>query len=402
MKFESKNQIILPLLLVFFFAAVVVFNIHIHTEQQFSFLAKSFLKLKPYFTEIPQTLEDTAPFANKHYWPLGPLPSIVLLPFVFIFQLFKAFFYQGYMQIALVVGVYYLTYKISGQFSFSKEDSLYLAFAFCFASTFLGVAMMPWSWYFSQVLATFLLFLFLFEFFAGKRPLILGSIAGALLLTRITASLVFLVYIFDLLYDKKTGNKLKNAAHLMTPYFLALVLLSAYNYIRFQSPFEQGYAFQIIPDFAKEARDLGILSLAHLPSNLYYFLLAGPLPVFRDGASHILKFPFISANQWGMSLFVTSPYFVFLLFQKFRDKLAINLIAVSALIFIPISLYYGIGYRQFGYRYSLDFLPLLFVVFVKKYFEAKQKLSFNLKLIIIFSALANLYLFLTIWGILPS
>ena len=39
--------------------------------------------------------------------------------------------------------------------------------------------------------------------------------------------------------------------------------------------------------------------------------------------------------------------------DRFTKLLLIGILAVA----LPVFLYYGIGWRQLGYRYSLDFLP---------------------------------------------
>ena len=151
---------------------------------------------------------------------------------------------------------------------------------------------------------------------------------------------------------------------LFTPISVAVILLFSYNFIRFGNIFEQGYSMQTVPDHAVKAREYGIISSVHIPGNLFYFLLAMPLPVFKDNLSHVLKFPYIEMNHWGMSIFVTSPIFLYLFNLSYKDKLSRLLIITTIIIAVPIFLYYGIGYRQFGYRYSLDFLPLLFTVLI--------------------------------------
>ena len=64
-------------------------------------------------------------------------------------------------------------------------------------------------------------------------------------------------------------------------------------------------------------------------------------------------------------------------------------------IALPVFLYYGIGVFQFGYRYSLDFLPYLFLILIKNYKEQKGNLNYGLKAVIIATTLFNLYLLAT-------
>ncbi|OGM26872.1 hypothetical protein A3D00_03220 [Candidatus Woesebacteria bacterium RIFCSPHIGHO2_02_FULL_38_9] len=391
---KLSNHLFFALIIVFF-SFVFIFNFSPHGDQQFSYLANSFLSGKLYFTQEPQSWGDTSLFLGKYYWPLGPFPAILLMPLVYLFNFFGSFFYQGYLQFFLVLAVFILVYKISLKTGYSKQDSRLLAFAFCFASVFMGVAFQSWSWYFSQVIATFLLFLAMFEYLTRRRPAVIGIIIGLVLATRITASLALVFFVLSEVFShNKISSKIRNVFKLVTPGAFFLILLFIYNYQRFGNIFEQGYKFQILVEPLVKAREYGIVSISHLSGNLYYFFISGPLLVFRDGISHVLKYPFIIANPWGMSIFVTSPYFVYLFFLKYKDKISRLLLITIVVISIPIFLYYGLGFSQFGYRYSLDFLPFLFYMLIRNYRLVNRKLSFGFKIFILLSGFFDLYLFL--------
>jgi len=68
-------------------------------EQQYSFLANSFLKLKTYFIDntifLPKAeyLSDVTFYEGKYYWPGGPFPAVILMLFVWLFGLFNLFFF---------------------------------------------------------------------------------------------------------------------------------------------------------------------------------------------------------------------------------------------------------------------------------------------------------------------
>lgn len=53
---------------------------------------------------------------------------------------------------------------------------------------------------------------------------------------------------------------------------------------------------------------------------------------------------------------------LFLLFKaKLNDKLVKTSLFTVLLTLVPILTYYGIGYKQVGYRYALDFFPFLLI-----------------------------------------
>ena len=100
-----------------------------------------------------------------------------------------------------------------------------------------------------------------------------------------------------------------------------------------------------------------------------------------------------------MSIFITSPFFVYLFFISLKDKKIKWLLFTSFFIALAVFSYYGIGYNQFGYRYSLDFLPFLFFALMLGCHEKFAKINSFLKFIIIAGALFNFFLFLTMFNI---
>jgi hypothetical protein len=363
-------------------------------EQQFSYLAKSFLAGRLDINNFPTGFADTSFFNGNYYWPLGPFPAILITPLVYIAGIFKTLFLHRYIHWLLVMGVFYFIYKIARKLKFSKTDSLILSFAFNLGSVFIGVSLVPWSWYYSQVVCTLLIFLAIYEYFGKRRYFVLGFIFACILLTRITAFLgiVFiLLNILDLKEDIR--NKLRKIFMLSVPVLVLVGILLSYNYFRFGNPFEQGYKYQIIDGGTKKARDYGLVGLKHIPGNLYYFLVAPPEQVLADEQSKVLSFPFITYNGWGMGIFFTSSFMLVIFFTRLKEKINRNLLITSFFISVPIFMYYGVGFRQYGYRYSLDFLPYLFLLVMLIY--QKHGLTNKFKLAVTFSIFLNICLLLT-------
>ena len=387
---------------IFFLAVTVRWNLSINGAEHFASLARSFAHGELNFREPPDgTWADTTPHEGKYYWPLGPLPALVLLPFTFLTEAVGTTFYQGYLQPFLVGALLALVFVCARRVGYAPDDSGYLAFGFTFATACLGVALWPWSWYFSQILTCVLLFAIIAEMIGKRRPIVLGVLCALILATRMTAALVVFWCIGEFLSDEKSRQqKLRALGGLIFPCLIALGGLLLYNYARFGNIFEQGYAEQLVPKHAETARAAGLFSVHHLAGNIYTFLFSAPNPVMRNDGSVMLAFPFAKANPWGMSVFVTSPCFLYLLGLKFRDATARWLLGTAFLIALPIMFYYGVGYRQFGYRYALDFLPLLYFLLFRNYRLQRGTLTRAFKIVIIASAFWNLYLFsgYFIWG----
>ncbi len=398
------SRIVIALALIAFLAVTVWLNLTVRSEQQFSFLAQSFCHGRLDFLEPPGgNWDDTTPYGGRYYWPLGPAPAVLLMPFQLVCSWMGQTFYQGYLQIGLVLAVFVTVFRIARQLGYASTDSAYAAFGFCFSSAFLGVALWPWSWYFAQVITCVALLAAILEMGGKRRPVVIGILCAVCLATRATAALALLWFIGEvaLAPGKATSQKLRAIAIAILPCLIVLSLLLLYNYARFGNAFEQGYRDQIIPDIASNARNIGILNLRHVPMNLYALLLAAPVPILAASSTLVLKAPFFAANPWGMSMFVTSPWLARLFSLRCSDRTSRLILGTVIIIALPILCYYAVGFRQFGYRYSLDFLPLLFYLLLRNYRAHRECLSIPFKLVIVGSAIWNLNLFAGhyLWGL---
>ena len=197
-------------LTLFLFGIVVCFNLTTSANQQFSYLAESFLQGKSYFLSLPNVGLDTVLFNGKYYWPLGPFPALLLVPFVFVFRLFHLFFFQGYLQVFLFGGVFYSFFRIARRLNYSRDDAEFLAFAFCFASAFLGVGVYAVSWAFAQVVAVLLLALALLEYLGSRRFWIIGTLMALASVTRFTAGLNVLFFLLVVVLEDNTARAKRN------------------------------------------------------------------------------------------------------------------------------------------------------------------------------------------------
>lgn len=387
-------------ILVFILFFILVLNLKLEGSQQFSLLAKAFLHGHLNFlTSIGGKGQDPILYHGKIYWGEGPFPAILLMPFVGVFNLLHLFFYQGYLDILLILGILCFVYRFARHLVFSKKDSLILMFGFALGSVFIGVAEASSGWLFAQIITTFLIFWGLHEFYVRKhqRWWLIGIICALVLMTRATASPLIIFFCLEFWRPKTIiPKKFKKFVQLCLPFAIAIILLGTYNYLRFHSPFNGGFAYQLISPPSVKARSLGIFSLIHIPTNLYSALLRGPVPVLRSSTSWTLNFPYIENNIYGMSIFITSPYLLYLFTRKWQSydsrsrHLMVAILASSLLVFS----YYGLGMLQFGYRYTLDFLPELFILFMISYRSKNERLSRGMKTLLIGSGFLNFYLLL--------
>ena len=349
---KQNDLLIYPVIILF--VPLLVLNLIPIGEQQFVALSQSILQGKLNVTSDSSSFADYASYKGYYYWPLGPFPAIALLPFVAIMG---TNFYQGLLQLPLSIINFFLVYNICLVLQLESKKSFWAAVFFIFGSVYTPVAAISFSWYLAQIVATTLLLSALYSFLVNKSWLLTGILMGLAVATRSSLVLGAFFFLFYIFRNKDTA---KNLLLFAAPIAVGVVLLAMYNFVRFDTILESGYNYQNIPEIVRATRDYGLFSPKHIPANLYYMLLKTPDPIFLEN-SHVLQFPYIKYDPFGISVFVLSPILFLLAKTRLKEKYVAPAIATSVLIAIPIITYCGIGYIQVGYRYALDFFPFLLI-----------------------------------------
>lgn len=386
----KKFQLSLILLCCFILIGLVsifILNFSIWGEDQFVYLSNSLLNGKLYFTTSANHIDDTSFYQGHYFWPQGPFPAVVLLPFVSFVGLGM---HQGYLQFFLTLLNFFLAYKVVLKITANKINSLWLSFGFIFGSVYFAVALIPWSSYFAHVITTTLLLLALLEFLSHKRWWLMGILLGLVIATRISTIFSVSFFLLYLISQKNSfQSKLRQLILLLVPILVSLALLASYNFFRFNNPFEFGYRYHTPFTLITRSslKTFGVWNLIYYPSNLYYLFLSSPGPVFLPN-SKVLTFPFIKPDIWGMSILLTSPWLLVIIKAPWKKPIIKWAGVPSLLTLLFILGYFGIGGRQYGYRYALDFYPFLLLI---ASFAIKNKLNNWVKIGIIYSFLFALY-----------
>ncbi|GCE30800.1 hypothetical protein KDA_62840 [Dictyobacter alpinus] len=251
----------------------------------------------------------------------------------------------------------------------------------------LYVSMQATVWFLAHLIATTFLLLYLLELIGKRRSWLIAFWLGTAALSRSTTLLAFpssLLLIF-LLERQKPLLLLKQC--LIFGGVLAIFVggMMLYNLARFGSLLEFGYSSmyvnaRLVPNLTK----YGQFNLHFLPTNFYYMLIQPP---------HILAMlPYIRFDPFGTGIFWTMPA-LYPLFRTFfmrpRSYLAWSLLAGCPLPIVAHLLYFNTGWYQFGYRFFLDVIPLVFLLAVLGFHERLRGYE---KLVIVLSIGIN------IWG----
>ncbi len=294
---------------------------------------------------------DTVTLGGRTYLAEGLLQLVPYLPFVPLPALQGI---AGYLaSLAFGVPAAWLALPLARRYGAQGSGAYWVAGLTAFGTLLFFVSVLGSLYYLAHAEAFLFLELALLDWAGSRRPLVQGSCYGLAFLARPTTLVALIPFGLALLWARR--DRVRAATRLALPVVAALALVATYNELRFGSPLQTGYAISLLTDPALESRRaLGLFSIAQVPENVHLALLQG----FRLTS----RFPYLAVNPDGLSMLLVSPGLLTALWAGWREPVARLLWLAAALVAVPVFLYYGGGYAQYGFRYSLDFTPFLVVL----------------------------------------
>ena len=323
-------------------------------------LADAFLHGRIYLTEAPSWLNELIPKDGVWYVAYPPFPAVLLVPFVALFgpdfppQVASCIF-GGF-----AVGLAWLVF---GRFALSGRVRLGLTVAFGFGTVLWYVAEVGSVWYFSHVVAVLFSMAALLLVLERRWPFLVGLLLGCAAISRLPVGLTapfFFAFIVGLGWPPRLparGTR-RRAIRDGLAFLVGIGIPTAgyllYNLARWGTVVDQSYV--LIPGVLEDPiyAKHGILALEYIPRHLY--------AIFLRSWNFVDDPPFIQPSWWGLSLFLTTPLFLWLAKARLRDPRVAWAWIGTLLALIPIVTHGNVGLTQFGYRFSLDVQPLLFVI----------------------------------------
>ena len=307
------------------------------------------------------------PESTRYRWYVSfpPLPAMILLPLVAVFGLgtLDAFFwavFAGLGPMFLFVVLRFL--RESGCSQRSVRDDLIITALFAVGSVYYFVAVQGTVWFAAHVVATVFICLYLLTSFGARRPVSAGLTLGLAFLSRPSTLLLGVFFVFQAITaangrerasQKARAELIGNLVKFALPLTLLLGVAMWHNSARFDDPFEFGHRFLQVR-WRSRIETWGLFGTHYLPRNLTVFFLS--LPWVLESS------PFVRITRHGLAFWITMPNVLWSLFPKKLDATVTALWAAVLPTAICTLLYQNTGWVQFGYRFSLDYLPLLFVL----------------------------------------
>lgn len=315
----------------------------------------------------PGRYSFSGPDAERYRWHVSfpPLPAVLLLPVVALFGLgsLDALFWALFAGLApMLLFVVLRDLRESGCSGRTQRDDLLVTALFAVGSVYYFVAVQGTVWFAAHVVASAFICLYLLCAFGARRPVAAGLALGLAFLCRPATLLLAAFFVLQAITAAKdegharpgSGSRpLRTLVMFVFPLGLIVAAAMWHNAARFGDPLEFGHRFLQIR-WRPRIETWGLFSTHYLPRNLTVFFLA--LPWLLESS------PFIRISRHGLALWFTTPNLLWSLWPKKLDGAIVALWAAIVPTALCTLLYQNTGWVQFGYRFSLDYLPLLLVL----------------------------------------
>lgn len=318
-------------------------------------LADAFLQGRLYLIDNPPWLNELIPINNQFFVVYPPMPAILLMPFVYIFGID---FSQPLLSIIIGSINVSLSFLVINKLFHSKKIALSIAVIYGFGSMQFYHSVMGSAWYIAHIIAMFFIWLMLLNLQSKRKNyLVIGLLIGCAYWSRLPA---ILAVVFPLLYfwEDFVQLKPKLVIHFKSIFLLGLgigvfVLLNAfYNYLRFGVPYDISY--QLLPVFEEPWYKHGLFNVVNIPIHLKEILFA--LPSFSP------NFPYIIPSLNVMAIWFVMPSIFLAFFAPIKKRIVWTSVVTILIMSLPGLMHGSNGFSQFGFRFSLDYLPFLLLV----------------------------------------
>lgn len=303
---------------------------------------------------------ELALYHGQWFVPFPPTPTVAVLPFVAVFG--QTFDTSLTSAIAGAVGVW-LMWGLLLQLGLNRRTAVFLTVTWAFGSEFFWTSVVGGTHLFAETLAATLVIAVLRLALARRAPVLAGLLLGAAVGARLPV-----VFVLPLVVGLYTGlpTRLGRPSREQVAETAAVGLgmlgpalgIAAYNVLRFGSPLEFGYGLITSRDgesvLSEPWYTHGIMSPLYIPRGLYAML--GRQWEFVE------DFPWLHPTWAGQAVTFTMPILGWLIRAPLREPLAAYALGSAGLIVLVELMHGETGYAQFGYRFIVDALPLLWLV----------------------------------------
>lgn len=332
--------------------------------------------------EIPRSRIRRS-LGRRYFVSFPPAPALAMLPSALLSGRRGNDVIPTLLAAALVLPLAFSTLRrlaSAGLSSRSPTDDLWLVATFAFGSVFFFAAVQGRVWFTAHVFGALLLWGYLRASIEAEWPVIAGLCLAMAALSRVPLAFAFPLFLFEAWRVSKGSYKdfIKRAAIFATPVVVLAILAATNNWLRWDDPLEFGHRFLNVRQ-QHNIETHGLFDLSYLKRNLV--VAFGLLP--RLGSES----PYLQISGHGIALWLCSPILVLALWPRKHTHLHAPLWTTLFAIALPALFYQNSGWFQFGYRFAIDYLPILVLLLA----AGPLRLGRMAKALIIFGVVVNLF-----------
>jgi hypothetical protein len=362
---------------------------------------------------------DFAVCDGKTYISFPPFPAVLMAPLVKVAGTAEDFRDGQFMVWLAGLGpalLFLVLEKVrrTGKSERSEATSILLSLLFAFGTVYFFTAVEGTVWFAAHVVAAALVSGYLLFALDAERPILAGLLLGCSFATRPVTSLMAVFFAAEAIRVSAGGELaagatwserasatwtkmdrrglLRRCLLFALPILPILALCSWTNFTRFHdwSPNAFGHEHLSVAWHDRMAK-WGLFGYHYLAKNLACLLTMLPW-VPAHGTRTALWSPQGGAapfqiNEHGLALWLTTPIFLWLFRPRDRSWLHGGLVLAVVGPAIMLLFYQNTGWRQFGYRFSNDYAPLLFVLLA----IGKRPLGWLFRVAAVWGVVVNLF-----------
>jgi len=317
----------------------------------------------------------------RWYVSFPPMPAVVILPAVAAFGLDTPDRLFWAILAGLAPALLYVLLRRLRETERSNrtpKGDLVLTALFAFGTVYFFTAVQGTVWFAAHVVAVPLTVLYVLFSLDAKRPALAGLVLGLAFATRPTTAFLVPFFLIEAMRVARPADApevdgdaiwwrrvvqwvrgvewkpvLRSVGVFAGPVVLVGLVMMWMNQIRFEDPFEFGHTYLQIR-WRPRIEKWGLFNYHYFGKNLAVFVAS--LPWLSAAA------PYVKISRHGLALWVTTPN---LLQAAWPRKVTVTMLGlyVATLVVMVLDLcYQNSGWVQFGYRFGLDYMVLVFAL----------------------------------------
>jgi hypothetical protein len=304
---------------------------------------------------------DVAMHEGRSYVVFPPFPALVLVPFVAVLGTERTnvvLIGLGLAAVTLLVAN-----RLLERLGIEPDRRVWLLVAF-FAGTVYWDCLRRSQlvYYFSHVVAVTCVMLALHELFGKGRGALVGLYWGFAVLSRQMSLYLGLFFLMALAEPESGRWRTRQMAGFAATGALCIGAYLAWNWWRFGDPLDMGYGHISPPGglLGQRIERFGLFHPVYIPYNFVHLFLQGVHVEFREP----LRLDGLAMDPAGTSLTFASPFVLAAFWcRRWQRPLLWSAWISIGLVVVHTLAYHNNGFPQSnGQRFTLDFLPLLFVL----------------------------------------